>query len=220
MSRCVNAGAAALAIACRFGTDAPARSPHLIVTPDSLAFNGRAGDTLLPDRYLTMSFSEKVVGPWAAFEDGSWFFLATNRGELPFFLTVAPRPVGLGPGTYAASIWVVAGNQTVRVPVTLDLAPTAFVRGRWAGRADTLHVALELQQQGAGVTGSGTVGAPVGGVAITGTWIDPNLSLVLGGAVDTLRLTATLQDNNVLTGTLAKSATPGAPAVPLLLYRQ
>ena len=216
----VFAGAAALAIACRFGTDSAPPPLHLIVTPESLAFHGRAGDTLLPDRYLTMSFAEKVEGPWAGFEDGSWFFLATDRGELPFFLTVAPRPTGLGPGTYAASIWVVAGDQTVRVPVTLDLAPGAFVRGRWAGWADTLHVALELEQQGTGVLGSGTVGAPVGAVAVTGTWTDPNLSLLLSGAVDTLRLVAALSNDNLLTGTLARLVTPGSPTVPLTLYRQ
>lgn len=217
----VIAGAAALAIACHFGTDTSLFSPvHLIVTPESLAFRGRAGDTLLPDRYLTLNSVEKVKGRWAAFEDGSWFFLAAGDGDLPSLVAVAPRPGGLGPGTYAASIWVVAGTETVRVPVTLDLAPVASVTGRWAGRADTLHIALQLTQQGSAVTGSGTVGAPVGSVAATGTWTDPNLSLVLDGSADTLRLTAALQDDNVLSGTLARSATPGAPPVPLVLYRQ
>jgi len=213
------AGAATLAIACRFGTDV-APPLHLIVTPESLAFHGRAGDTLLPNRYLTMSFAEKVEGPWTASEDGSWVLLASNEGELPFFLTVAPRPVGLGPGIYSASIWVVAGSQSVRIPVTLGLAPVASLSGRWAGRADTLHVTLQLEQQGAAVTGSGTVAAPVGGVGVTGTWTDPNLSLMLDGPADTLWLAAALSNDNVLTGTLARSVTPGSPTVPLTLYRQ
>jgi len=217
----VIAGAAALAIACRFGTDTSLFSPvHLIVTPESLAFRGRAGDTLLPDRYLTVNSMEKVQGRWGAFEDGSWFFLAENEGDLPSLVTVAPRPGGLGPGTYAASIWVVAGADTVRIPVTLDLAPVAAVTGRWAGRADTLHIVLQLEQRGAAVTGSGTVAAPVGGVGVTGTWTDPNLSLMLDGPADTLRLVAVLSNDNVLTGTLARSVTPGSPTVPLTLYRQ
>lgn len=215
----VIAMAAAVALACRFGTDMPP-SLHLIVTPESLAFHGRAGDTLLPDRHLTMSFAENVAGPWTAAEDGTWFFLATDAGELPFFLTVAPRPVGLGPGTYAAAISVVAGSQTVRIPVTLELAAAASVSARWAGRADTLHIALQLAQQGSAVTGSGTVAAPVGEVAVTGTWTDPNLSLVLRGAADTLRVVAVLSNDNVLTGTLARSPAPGSPTVPLTLYRQ
>ena len=215
----VIAGAAAIAIACRFGTDVPP-SLHLIVTPESLAFHGRAGDTLLPDRYLTMSFAEKVEGPWTAFEDGPWFFLSSGAGELPFFLPVAPRPVGLGPGTYSASIWVVAGSQSVRIPVTLDLASAASVSGRWAGLADTLHVTMQLEQQGSQVNGSGTVGAPVGSVAVNGVWSDPNLSLVLASSRDTLRLMAALLNDNVLSGTLARSPTPGGPSAPLRLYRQ
>ena len=86
--------------------------------------------------------------------------------------------------------------------------------------SDTLHVTLQLEQQGAAVTGSGTVAAPVGGVGVTGTWTDPNLSLTLDGPADTLRLVAALSNDNVLTGTLARSVTPGSPTVPLTLYRQ
>ncbi|PYP20215.1 MAG: hypothetical protein DMD54_01110 [Gemmatimonadetes bacterium] len=115
-----------LALACRFASDEGATGVPpvtLFVTPESLVFRGRAGDTVLPDRYLTLSFVDNVSGRWSAFENGSWFFLPTTEDTLPFFLTVAPRPAGLGSGTYAASIWIVAVNDTVRVPVLLELSP-------------------------------------------------------------------------------------------------
>jgi hypothetical protein len=212
----------ALAAACRFASDEDARGVPLVpllVAPDSLAFHGRAGDTLLPDRYLTLEAATSVSGGWTASEDGSWFFLPETEGMLPSLLTVAPRPAGLAAGTYAASIWIVAGNDRVRVPVTLELALAASVSGRWVGRAETLHVALDLHQSGSQITGSGTVAEPVDRIDVTGTWTDPNISLILGAAADTFRFTGSLLDDNALAGTLARTG-PGASSAALTLYRQ
>ena len=122
------AALAGLALGCRLGTDAqpsaPAASaPRFLVTPDSLAFHGQVGDTVLPDQYLSMGYEANVSGRWTASEDGSWFFLASIGDTLPFFLPVGPRPVGLAAGTYVASIWVCAGKDTLRIPVTLLLDP-------------------------------------------------------------------------------------------------
>ena len=214
--------AIALGVACRFASSEDTNGVPIVpilVTPDSLAFHGRAGDTLLPDRYLTIAFGANVHGTWTAHEDGSWFLLPVTSESEPSLLTVAARPAGLGAGTYAASIWITTGNYTVRVPVTLELALAASVSGRWVGRADTLHVALDLTQTGGQVTGSGTVAMPVGRVGVTGTWTGPGISLVLAAPSDTLRFVGSLLDGNALAGTLTRTgASP--PSVPLTLYRQ
>jgi len=212
----------ALAAACRFMSDEDARGVPLVpllVTPDSLAFQGRAGATLLPDRYLTLDAATSVSGRWTASEDGSWFFIPDTEGVLPSLLTVAPRPAGLASGTYAASIWILLGNDTVRVPVTLELSPPVSLSGRWVGRAETLHVALDLHQSGSQITGSGTVAEPVGRIDVTGTWTDPSISLILSGATDTLRFNGSLLDDNALGGTLTRTGA-GASSAALTLYRQ
>src|SRR6266516_413901 len=195
--------AIALAAACRFASDEDARGVplvRLLVTPDSLAFHGRAGATVLPDRYLTLDAATSVSGRWTASQDGNWFFLPETEGMLPSLLTVAPRPAGLAAGTYAASIWIVAGNDRVRVPVTLD-------------------VALDLNQSGSQIIGFGTVAEPVGRIGVTGTWTDPTVSLILSGATDTLRFNGSLLDDNALDGTLTRTGT-GASSAALTLYRQ
>jgi hypothetical protein len=212
----------ALAAACRFASDEDAGGVPLVpllVTPDSLVFHGRAGDTLLPDRYLTLDVATSVSGRWTASEDGSWFFIPETEGMLPSLLTVAPRPAGLAAGTYAASIWIIAGSDTVRVPVTLELSLAASLSGRWVGRAETLHVALDLHQSGSQITGSGTVAQPVGRIGVTGTWTEPSISLILSGATDTLRFDGSLFDDNALGGTLTRTGA-GASSAALTLYRQ
>jgi len=214
--------AIALAAACRFASDEDARGVplvRLLVTPDSLAFHGRAGATVLPDRYLTLDAATSVSGRWTASQDGNWFFLPETEGMLPSLLTVAPRPAGLAAGTYAASIWIVAGNDRVRVPVTLELSLAVSLSGRWVGRAETLHVALDLNQSGSQIIGFGTVAEPVGRIGVTGTWTDPTVSLILSGATDTLRFNGSLLDDNALDGTLTRTGT-GASSAALTLYRQ
>lgn len=128
------AALAGMALGCRLGTDAQpsapaALTPRFLVTPDSLEFHGQAGDTLLPDQYLSLGYEANVSGRWTGFENGSWLLIPSGGDTLPFFLPVGPRPTGLAAGTYSASIWIIAAQDTVRIPVTLRLdAPPRATR--------------------------------------------------------------------------------------------
>jgi hypothetical protein len=208
------------ALGCRLGTDARVpltAAPRLIVSPDSLAFRGRAGDSVLPDQYLSLSLDAKVSGRWQGFEDGSWFFLASGGDSLPYFLPVAPRPAGLAAGTYSASIWILAGPDTVRVPVTLRLDTALSLTGRWVASQDSTRLALDLADSAATLSGWGTTSPPERRVAVTGARSATTVALTLTAADVTFRFAGSLVDANAIAGTLTGG---GLAALALTLYRQ
>jgi len=208
-----------LALGCRLGTDVhvPGSAPHLVVTPDSLAFHGRVGDTVLPNQYVSISYDADVSGRWAASENGSWLVIPSGGDTLPFFLPVGPRPSGLAAGTYAASLWVAAAEDTLRIPVTLQLEPAASLSGRWVAEQDSLRVTLDLSDSGGTVTGWGMAGPPARGVVVAGTHSDPAVTLTLTASDVTFRFSGSLVGTDALAGTLSGG---GLAGVLLTLYRQ
>lgn len=62
-------------------------------------------------------------------------------------------------------------------------SPDDPVSGRWRGRDIQIGLSLDLvvARQGSAVNGSGTLvyGSTANAVTITGTWVSPNISLVL-----------------------------------------
>ena len=208
-----------LALGCRLGTDVreSVSAPHLVVTPDSLAFHGRVGDTILPDQYVSISYDANVSGHWAASENGSWLIIPSGGDTLPFFLPVGPRPSGLAAGTYAASLWVAAAGDTLRIPVTLQLEPAASLSGRWAAEQDSVRLALDLSDSGGTVTGWGTASPPARAVVVAGTHAGPAVTLTLTASDATFQFSGSLVGSDALTGTLSGG---GLAGLVLTLYRQ
>jgi hypothetical protein len=216
----VAAALAALVCSCRIGTEArvPAVvAPRLLVAPESIAFHGRVGDTILPDQYLSLSLDANASGRWIGFENGSWLLIPTGGDTLPFLLPVAPRPAGVAAGTYAASIWIIGAIDTVRVPVTLQLDSSISLSGRWAASRDTLRLGLELADSAGTVRGQGTVGPPDRSVAVAGVRSDTTVSLTLTASDAILMFTGSLVSDDLLAGTLTGGGWSG---VSLTLYRQ
>lgn len=199
------------------GTDPAPAELRLVVTPESLAFHGRVGATSLPNRYLTIALAGGAPGRWTAGGDESWLFVLSAGDTVPFVLAVVPRPGGLAAGTHGAVIWVAAGSDTVRVPATLDLAPTLDLGGRWVGRAGSIGIGLDLAHSGTTLAGRGTVSPPGRTVVVAGTFADPSVSLTLAADADTLRFSGSVRDDNALAGTLRGV---GATDLALTLHRQ
>ena len=214
------AALAALACGCRLGTEAriPAsRVPRLIVTPKSLAFHGRAGATILPDQYLSISLDTVVSTRWQAYVNGSWFLLPTTRDTVPFFLPVGGRPAGLAPGSYSASIWIIVPTDSLHIPVTLQLDSAASLSGRWVASRDSARITLDLADSAGAVTGTGTVSPPASGVVVAGTRSDTTVTLTLTASGATYQLNGLLVNDRTLAGSLTGG---GAGGLALTLYRQ
>jgi hypothetical protein len=209
-----------LASACRIGTDARAPvspAPRLLVTPESLAFHGRVGDTILPDKYLSLSLEANASGRWIGFENGSWLLIPTGGDTLPFFLPVGPRPAGVAVGLYSASIWIIAANDTVRVPVTLQLDSVVSLSGRWAASQDTLRLGLDLADSAGTVRGQGTISPPARSVVVAGVRSDTTVSLTLTASDSIFVFTGSLVGDDLLAGTLTGGGWGG---VSVTLVRQ
>ena len=210
---------AALACGCRLGTEAriPAsRTPRLIVTPESLAFRGRAGATLLPDQYLSIGLDTVVSARWSVHSNATWFLLWWPWDTVPFFMHVGGRPAGLAPGSYSASIWIVVPADSLRIPVTLQLDSAASLAGRWAASQDSARMTLDLSDDNGSVAGTGTLAPPASPVSVAGTRSDTTVALTLTAGGATYRFSGLLVGDTTLVGTLTR----GAAGLAMTFYRQ
>jgi prepilin-type processing-associated H-X9-DG protein len=79
---------------------------------------------------------------------------------------------------------LLAGLVGTLAGCTDSTAPSDPVSGRWIGTATDITVDLTIARQGSDISGSGNFLFIDGSTAITvnGTWVPPNISLVLSSA--------------------------------------
>ncbi len=210
---------AAVTSGCRLGTEArvpDTRAPRLIVTPESLAFHGRLGATLLPDQYISIGLDTVVSARWHAYVSANWFLLAATGDTVPFFLHVGGRPAGLAPGSYSASISIVVPTDSLRIPVTLQLDSAASLTGRWAASQDSARIILDLTDSNGSVAGTGSIAPPASPASVTGTRSDTTVALTLTAGGATYSFSGLLVGDTTLVGTL----TGGTAGLALTFYRQ
>ena len=216
----IAAALTALAWGCRIGTEArmPARmAPRLVVTPESLAFRGQVGDTALPDQYLSLSLDAGAPGRWYGSENGSWMFIPTVSDTLPFFLPVAVRPAGLPAGSYGADVWIVSANDTVGVPVTLQLDSAPSLTGRWVAAPDSARIVLDVSDSSGVVVGSATASPSARTLEVAGTRSGTSVSLTLAAVDETFRFAGSLVRSDLLVGRLSGA---GVSDLPVTFFRQ
>ena len=103
-----------------------ASQPLLAASPRALRFHAAAGATGVLQQSLLV---RNTGGPqllWqseVSVEGGDWLSVSPTAGEAPTRARVSANPGGMAPGVYHGRVNLVAGGQTVDVPVALVISP-------------------------------------------------------------------------------------------------
>ncbi|MFH1700592.1 MAG: hypothetical protein ABIE07_08395 [Candidatus Zixiibacteriota bacterium] len=102
----------------------PTLSPHIVLSPSSMVFNGTVGFPSPPPQGLNISNGGDGELSWTAMSDASWLSVAPESGIVPSNTSILIDALVLDEGQYSGNIIISceeADNSPQYLPVTLNM---------------------------------------------------------------------------------------------------
>jgi hypothetical protein len=191
------------------------------VSPPGLVFHGVAGGVGPPTQALTVDAIGNGRLTWAAQADVQWLSVSPARDTAPAVVWVGALIAGLPAGNYAGNLSIATTSgpaMQVSVPVTLALAPTVSLTGRWAGATPTVTLSFVIVQADTIVTVTGTLNPPLTSVSVAGMFRNRTVALTLKAPDSSVTtFTGSLVNEDTIQGVLNGG---GLSAVSIAVFRQ